>query len=100
MSKLEGVYYDEKGNPLPCYGCGHSMGDAPYPGKPCGERPCLFCIRNLNQAADLADFKARFPDTRITARYDNGPVRKMIGDQYIATDRVLRDVPEDHIVVG
>ena len=31
---------------LHCYGCGHSAAGEKFPGKPSGERPCCFCIRN------------------------------------------------------
>lgn len=31
---------------LTCYGCAHSASPEPPPGKPSGERPCCFCVRN------------------------------------------------------
>lgn len=85
---------------LPCYGCAHSAATAPYPGQPSGERPCAFCTRNPTQAKDLADIRSRLkPGTVYTARYDNGPTREEVSDQYIATDRLVRDLPKDvHII--
>lgn len=97
MSK---VVKDEKGAPLVCYGCGHSMGQSNYPSKPSGERPCAFCIRNPTQAADLEYITRNMPPgTKYTARYDNGPCRKSPADQYIATDRVSREMPEGSWIV-
>lgn len=94
---------DSAGNPLPCYGCGHAASEVSYPGCPSGERPCLFCVRHTDQDARrtaLAEIRNRLkPGQYFTSRYDNGPVRKDIGDQYISTDRLLRDVPEDvHVI--
>ena len=34
---------------LHCYGCAHSASGRGYPGRPSGERPCCFCIRNKNR---------------------------------------------------
>lgn len=86
---------DELGNPLVCYGCGHSAGGEPYPGRPSGERPCAFCTRNPDQARQLAEIKRRISSGKpYTARYDNGPTRGEVGDQYISTYRVTRDLPE------
>lgn len=97
------VVRDIHGHPLPCYGCGHSAGNDSYPGGPSGERPCLFCTRNV----DLASATVRVLEIRgnlkegqtYTARYDNGPTRKEPADQYISTDRLTRDVPEEHHVI-
>jgi len=93
---------DETGAPLVCYGCAHSMGagqdGSEYPGRPSGERPCMFCTRNPAQVADLADVQARFPRF-VSPRYDNVPVQKIPDDQYIATSRLLRDIPRDvHVI--
>lgn len=33
---------------LTCYGCCHSVSGEPFPGRPSGERPCHFCIRNMD----------------------------------------------------
>lgn len=94
------VRVQRDGAPLVCHGCAHSAADEPYPGRPSGERPCAFCIRNPNQAHNLAEIKKRLnPGVVYTARYDNGPTRKEVGDQYIATDRLLRDVPPSMMVI-
>lgn len=29
-----------------CSGCAHSAAGEPFPGRPSGERPCCFCVRN------------------------------------------------------
>lgn len=55
---LANCAYDDENNPLVCYGCPHSIGGAPFPSGPSGERPCCFCIRNpklveLNETNDL-----------------------------------------------
>lgn len=34
-----------------CYGCAHAASSASFPGKPSGERPCCFCIRNPERDA-------------------------------------------------
>lgn len=86
--------FDDK---LVCYGCAHSVGGGePYPGRPSGERPCMFCVRNPNQARDLADVQAHAPGF-VSPRYDNKPVSTIPADQYIATDRLMRDLPEGTI---
>lgn len=97
MSK---VVHDDTGAPLVCYGCGHSAGWEPYPSHPSGERPCGFCTRNPQQAKQLEYIRSRqLPGTAFTARYDNGPTRKEPADQYIATDRLLRDIePGGHVI--
>lgn len=97
---MKDVVHDESGAPLVCYGCGHSIGGAPYPSGPSGERPCAFCIRNPKQAEMLADIMSRLsPDVVYTARYDNGPCQKSPADQYIATDRISRDLPKGTFVI-
>lgn len=94
----EMVAHDSKGNPLVCYGCAHSAADAPYPSAPSGERPCMFCTRNVAQASDLKTVQEHSPKF-CSPRYDNEPVEKVPADQYIATDRLMRDVPKGaHII--
>lgn len=83
---------------LPCHGCAHSSSGSPYPGRPSGERPCMFCVRNPNQETDLKLVQRRSPGF-VSPRYDNKPVSTIPADQYIATDRLMRDAPEEfHIV--
>lgn len=87
------VYRDHKGGIKACYGCAHSIGGAPYPSGPSGERPCLFCVRNPEQPEQLARARKNInPGVQFTARYDNKPTKSETGDQYIATDRLLRDI--------
>ncbi|MFH0806076.1 MAG: hypothetical protein V1901_04325 [Patescibacteria group bacterium] len=40
-------------NKLYCYGCAHSSSIEAFPGKPSGERPCCFCIRNKNRKLEV-----------------------------------------------
>ncbi len=97
------VAHDEAGAPMVCHGCGHSHAAAPYPGEPSGERPCLFCTRNpdpVSRASALAHIRAGMaPGLAFTARYDNGPTAKEPADQYIATDRVGRDVAPGSFII-
>jgi hypothetical protein len=94
------VVKDKEGAPLVCYGCGHSAGGVAYPSGPSGERPCAFCIRNPKQAEQLAAvLKHINPGVPYTARYDNGPCRKSPADQYIATDRISRELPDGTSII-
>jgi hypothetical protein len=99
---MDNVYRDRFGAPLVCYGCAHSRAGMEYPSGPSGERPCLFCIRNVDpeRSKNLEEIRRRLqPGTSYTARYDNGPTRKEPADQYIATDRLLRDQPDDGRII-
>lgn len=91
------------GGPLVCHGCAHSAGGRPYPGFPSGERPCCFCIRNVQLNEMIADARQNLPDMgahfseqaygkTFTPRYDNGPVEKLPLDCYIATDYLVHVV--------
>lgn len=40
---------------LRCYGCAHSSASDPWPGRPSGERPCQFCIRNPLHVQNVDD---------------------------------------------
>jgi hypothetical protein len=52
----------------------------------------MFCIRNPEQEKQLAEVRSHQAEgTVFTARYDNGPTKQEVGDQYIATDRLMRD---------
>jgi len=82
--------------PLVCHGCAHSASGAPYPGRPSGERPCCFCIRNVRREQWISEARAdsngggHFAEgvygVTFTPRYDNKPVAKVPLDCYIATD--------------
>ncbi len=50
---------------LTCYGCGHCVGCAKFPGEPSGERPCAFCIRNPKREVQLAEDKKMSPESYI-----------------------------------
>lgn len=47
---------------LTCYGCAHSAAGDPWPGRPSGERPCGFCIRNREVFAYLGDTPRKWYD--------------------------------------
>lgn len=82
----------KNGGPLVCHGCAHSVGgDAPYPGRPSGERPCCFCTRNVKREEWIKlgqgdHWREGVYGVKWTPRYDNGPVAKVPLDCYIATD--------------
>lgn len=52
---------DRWGNPLVCTGCAHSAAVADFPGRPSGERPCCFCIRNTTLTAMSEEEKKNLP---------------------------------------
>lgn len=64
---------------LHCYGCAHSDAGEKYPGRPSGERPCQFCIRNR----ELAD-----PPT-VAKWYDQSDPVRVPMDAYTTLD--MRD---------
>jgi hypothetical protein len=93
------------GGPLVCHGCGHSVGSgAPYPGRPSGERPCCFCVRNVQREewrkAGGDHFKDGVYGVTWTAFYNNAPMKKCPMDCYIATDMVVADVPDGSGVIA
>jgi hypothetical protein len=45
-----------------CYGCAHAAASFPFPGKPSGERPCCFCVRNKNLEKDKENYKLKVGD--------------------------------------
>lgn len=93
---------DEYGQPLVCSGCAHSAADAPFPGRPSGERPCSFCTRNVRRVEWMNNMSSQTLEAygkTWTAYYDNSPMRKCPMDCYISTDRIMNDVPEGaHII--
>lgn len=53
-----------------CFGCAHSAASEPFPGRPSGERPCCFCVRNPTWRQQQAS------DHAVTKWYDQSePVR-------------------------
>lgn len=95
----------KKDGPLVCHGCAHSAGgNVPYPGRPSGERPCCFCVRNVQLQNQLAEYRkdprmTHFHEgvygVTFTPRYDNKRVSKVPLDCYIATDYLLEVVARD-----
>lgn len=56
--KLEDCAKDKyDGQPLVCGGCAHSAGSEKFPGRPSGERPCFFCVRNTEREAWIDEAK-------------------------------------------
>lgn len=70
---------DMIGNGLVCFGCCHSAADEKFPGKPSGERPCCFCIRNPEKDLYKQD---RMPD----CWYDGSKAYKLPMDCYHSID--------------
>lgn len=40
---------------LRCYGCAFSTAAEPWPGRPSGDRPCHFCVRNPAHVQNVGD---------------------------------------------
>jgi len=105
--KLEQCAKDRYGSPLVCSGCAHSAPSIPFPSGPSGERPCCFCVRNVDLPAMLEGMRrnnvAHFmPDVygkTWTAFYNNAPMRKCPMDCYISTDMITNDVEPGSIVI-
>lgn len=64
LERLNQCYKDKNNQPLVCYGCSHSacymtytddtlVEGTDFPGMPSGERPCCFCIRNINRGFEV-----------------------------------------------
>ena len=56
-----------------CYGCGHDASGSDFPGKPSGERPCFFCIRNPDREEWQKDQVKRHGQ-ELREWYDNSPI--------------------------
>lgn len=77
-----------------CYGCAHSAGREPFPGKPSGERPCCFCVRNKERRQLLAEVEAREKADGVTDSkhpvhgywYDGSPAIHVPMDCYCTID--------------
>jgi hypothetical protein len=48
---------------LHCYACAHSDAHAVWPGRPSGDRPCHFCVRNPLHVQNLSDDHEWFDGT-------------------------------------
>lgn len=63
-----------------CYGCAHSGAGDPFPGRPSGERPCCFCVRNPTWRQQQAS------DTAVTKWYDQSEPVSIPMDCYHSLD--------------
>lgn len=68
-----------------CYGCAHSIGGAPFPSGPSGERPCFFCIRNKDREKWQEDIKKRHGKP-LMQWYDGTPIAFYPMDVYTPID--------------
>lgn len=68
---------------LVCYGCCHAAAGAPHPGKPSGERPCHFCVRNPELSA--------LDTIRVQEWYDHSKPVRVPMDCYHSID-MLRQI--------
>lgn len=83
-----------------CYGCAHSASTVPFPGRPSGERPCCFCVRNperedwIKKAGESTE-RHLVPDSEGTLRdmnpfagnwYNGSPAIKVPMDCYHSLD--------------
>lgn len=68
-----------------CYGCAHSAGDSDFPGKPSGERPCFFCVRNEDREKWQEDHKKKY-GKELREWYDNSPICFYPMDAYQTID--------------
>lgn len=80
---------------LHCYGCAHADANAPPPGRPSGERPCCFCVRNPERERALEEHNASDAHQGDECKhpvhgfwYDGGSSVKTPMDNYITLDRL------------
>ena len=66
---------------LICYGCAHSAGQELFPGKPSGERPCCFCVRNPSIKEDQKEFA-------VSTWYDGNAPVSLPMDCYQSVDMI------------
>lgn len=75
---------------LVCFGCSHSASSEAFPGKPSGERPCCFCIRNAARSQWKAIAKAQGHDVETGPWsgkwYDGSPAVRVPMDCYQPLD--------------
>ena len=74
-------------NKLFCYGCSHSSAEVDFPGKPSGERPCFFCVRNKNREKWQEDFK-KIHGFELKEWYDQSPIAFYPMDCYQPIDMI------------
>ena len=68
-----------------CYGCAHSASSEVFPGKPSGERPCMFCVRNPEREKWQENFKRKHGH-RLEAWYDGTEIAFYPMDAYQTLD--------------
>lgn len=92
---------DDHGQPLICYGCFHSVGwyhqagnDSPapgaeFPGRPSGERPCHFCIRNPDRENMQSQYVMQYGH-RLECWYDGAKPYRLPMDCYHSIDMKMQ----------
>lgn len=68
-----------------CYGCAHSVGGAPFPSGPSGERPCFFCVRNKDRETWQAN-REEDGNPKLMQWYDGSPIAFYPMDAYSTID--------------
>lgn len=68
-----------------CFGCAHSAATEDFPGKPSGERPCFFCVRNSERETWQKDHLKRF-GSELKEWYDNSAICFYPMDAYQTLD--------------
>ena len=66
-----------------CFGCAHSSARHKFPGKPSGERPCVFCVRNPKLPKKVEDYI-------VNCWYDGSKALKLPMDCYHSLDMKLQ----------
>lgn len=80
-----GVVQEDEVKELFCHGCCHSAADGKFPGKPSGERPCMFCIRNKDREDWQKNFKKQW-GRELKEWYDGSPIAFYPIDAYTTLD--------------
>lgn len=70
-----------------CFGCSHASAVDGFPGKPSGERPCFFCVRNKDREQWQKDFKERH-GKELKEWYNGSPIAFYPMDAYQTIDMV------------
>jgi len=70
-----------------CFGCSHCDGVAKFPGRPSGERPCFFCVRNPEREKWQSDFKHSH-GKMLLEWYDGTPICFYPMDAYQPIDMI------------
>jgi len=82
---MKDTYINERGIPLVCSGCAHSISNAEFPGFPSGERPCFLCIRNIKREEWQEEHKKMFGEI-LDKWYGNAEAIKIPMDCYHTCD--------------